>query len=46
MSMMRVVRAALPFLAVLFVFLIIVTYVPFLSTWLPTMVMGPEVIVK
>ncbi|MEZ5780007.1 MAG: TRAP transporter large permease subunit [Paracoccaceae bacterium] len=46
MSMMRVVKAALPFLAVLFVFLIIVTYVPVLSTWLPTKVMGPEVIVK
>ncbi|MDH5531435.1 MAG: TRAP transporter large permease subunit [Paracoccaceae bacterium] len=46
MSMMRVVRAALPFLAVLFVFLIIITYVPFISTWLPTTVMGPEVIVK
>ncbi|MGB3177946.1 MAG: TRAP transporter large permease subunit [Albidovulum sp.] len=46
MSMMRVVKAALPFLAVLFVFLIIVTYVPVLSTWLPTQVMGPEIIVK
>ena len=46
MSMMRVVKAALPFLGVLFVFLIIVTYVPFLSTWLPTQVMGPETIVK
>ncbi len=46
MSMMRVVRAALPFLGVLFVFLIIVTYVPILSTWLPTEVMGPETIVK
>ncbi len=46
MSMMRVVRAALPFLGVLFVFLILVTYVPFLSTWLPTEILGPEVIVK
>lgn len=46
MSMMRVVRAALPFLAVLFVFLIIITYVPILSTWLPTLMMGPETIVK
>ncbi|MCB2128525.1 MAG: TRAP transporter large permease subunit [Rhodobacteraceae bacterium] len=46
MSMMRVVKAALPFLAVLFVFLIIVTYVPILSTWLPTLVMGPETIIK
>ncbi|TCP61843.1 C4-dicarboxylate transporter DctM subunit [Rhodovulum bhavnagarense] len=46
MPMMRVVRAALPFLAVLFVFLIIVTYVPWLSTALPTALMGPEIIVK
>jgi C4-dicarboxylate transporter DctM subunit len=46
MSIMRVVRAALPFLGVLFVFLILVTYVPFLSTWLPTSVMGPETIVR
>ncbi len=44
MSMMAVVRAALPFLAVLFVFLIIVTYVPIISTWLPTLMMGPEII--
>ncbi len=46
MPMMRVVRAALPFLAVLFVFLIMVTYIPWLSTWLPTTFMGPEIIVK
>ena len=44
MSMMRVVRAALPFLAVLFVFLILVTYIPWLSTALPTAYMGPEII--
>ncbi|MDU9003453.1 TRAP transporter large permease [Sedimentitalea todarodis] len=46
MPMMRVVRAALPFLAVLFVFLIIVTYVPSISTFLPNTFMGPEIIVK
>jgi C4-dicarboxylate transporter DctM subunit len=46
MPMMRVVRAALPFLAVLFVFLIMVTYIPWLSTFLPTYFMGPEIIVK
>ncbi|PFG62920.1 C4-dicarboxylate transporter DctM subunit [Thioclava sp. ES.031] len=46
MPIMRVVKAAAPFLAVLFVFLILVTYVPFLSTWLPTMAMGPETVVK
>ncbi|MEL6957925.1 MAG: TRAP transporter large permease subunit [Pseudomonadota bacterium] len=44
MSMMRVVQAALPFLAVLFVFLIMVTYIPWLSTMLPTAYMGPEII--
>lgn len=46
MPMMRVVRAALPFLAVLFVFLIMVTYIPVLSTWLPTTFMGPEIVVN
>ena len=44
MPMMAVVRAALPFLAVLFVFLIIVTYVPWISTVLPNTFMGPEII--
>ena len=46
MPMMSVVKAALPFTAVLFVFLIMVTYIPIISTWLPTLVMGPEIIVK
>ncbi|NVO23541.1 TRAP transporter large permease [Donghicola sp. C2-DW-16] len=46
MPMMAVVRAALPFLAVLFVFLIMVTYIPWLSTYLPTTFMGPEIITK
>ncbi len=44
MGVMQVVRAALPFLMILFVFLIIVTYVPQLSIWLPTKLMGPEII--
>lgn len=46
MPMMAVVRAALPFLAVLFVFLILVTYVPAISTWLPTTLMGPETVLN
>ncbi|MDW3221904.1 MAG: TRAP transporter large permease [Paracoccaceae bacterium] len=46
MPMMSVVKAALPFTAVLFVFLIMVTYIPIISTWLPTLVMGPEIIIK
>ncbi|MFK7754982.1 MAG: TRAP transporter large permease [Sedimentitalea sp.] len=44
MPMMAVVRAALPFLAVLFVFLIMVTYIPWLSTMIPNALMGPEII--
>jgi C4-dicarboxylate transporter DctM subunit len=35
MSIMQVVRAALPWLSILLVFLVIVTYVPQLSLWLP-----------
>ena len=46
MSMMRGVKASLPFLAVLFVFLIMVTYIPWLSTYLPNSVMGPEIVIQ
>jgi C4-dicarboxylate transporter DctM subunit len=37
MSIMQVVRAALPWLSVLFVFLIIITYVPWLALVLPSL---------
>jgi C4-dicarboxylate transporter DctM subunit len=43
MPMMRVVRAALPFLGVLFVFLILVTYIPIISTYMPDAFMGPQI---
>ncbi len=46
MSMLGVVKAAAPWLGIMFLFLIIVTYVPFVSTWLPTLMMGPEIITK
>lgn len=46
MQMLSVVKAAAPWLAILFIFLIIVTYVPAVSTWLPTFMMGPEIITK
>jgi C4-dicarboxylate transporter DctM subunit len=46
MPMMAVVRAALPFLGVLFIFLIMITYIPIISTFLPTYFMGPEIIVN
>ncbi|SFI61915.1 TRAP transporter large permease [Celeribacter neptunius] len=44
MPMMAVVRAALPFLAILFLFLILITYIPAISTILPNALMGPEII--
>ena len=46
MSMLSVVKAAAPWLGIMFIFLIIVTYVPAVSTWLPTLFMGPEIITK
>lgn len=46
MPMMAVVQAALPWLGILFLFLILVTYVPWLSTFLPTAFMGPETIIR
>ena len=44
MSVLNVVKAALPWLGIMFIFLIIVTYIPWVSTWLPTLMMGPEII--
>jgi C4-dicarboxylate transporter DctM subunit len=46
MSVMRVVKAALPWVSIMFAFLILVTYVPWISTWIPNSLMGPELITK
>jgi len=46
MSMVDVVKAASPWLVIMFLFLIIVTYIPWVSTWLPTLMMGPEIITR
>jgi C4-dicarboxylate transporter DctM subunit len=43
MSMVDVVKAAAPWLIIMFLFLIIVTYIPAISTWLPNTLMGPEI---
>ena len=34
----------LPWVGILFIFLIMVTYIPWISTYLPTLLMGPEII--
>ena len=44
MPLMRVVKAALPWLSILFIFLILVTYVPWISTFLPNLMFGPEIV--
>ena len=44
MSVLNIMKAALPWLGIMFLFLILVTYVPSISTWLPTSLMGPEII--
>lgn len=46
MSLIQVVRAAMPFVCVLLLFLILVTYVPIISTWLPYLLMGPEIVTR
>jgi C4-dicarboxylate transporter, DctM subunit len=40
MSILQVVKAAFPWLMILLVFLVLVTYVPILSTWLPDLFFG------
>lgn len=44
MSMVDVIKAAMPFVCVMFIFLILITYIPAISTWLPITLMGPEII--
>ncbi|GGF07660.1 TRAP transporter large permease [Stappia taiwanensis] len=44
MSLIQVVRASMPFVLILLLFLVLVTYTPALSTWLPYSLMGPEII--
>ncbi|MEM6441192.1 MAG: TRAP transporter large permease subunit, partial [Pseudomonadota bacterium] len=46
MPVWDVVKAAAPWLIILFVFLIMVTYIPVLSTLLPNYFMGPEIILQ
>ncbi len=42
MPLLKVVKAAFPWLLILLVFLVIITYIPAISTWLPNSLMGPE----
>ncbi|WP_282609287.1 TRAP transporter large permease [Pelagibius sp. Alg239-R121] len=44
MPLMQVVKAAMPWLSILFVFLILVTYIPWISTFLPNLMFGPQLV--
>jgi C4-dicarboxylate transporter DctM subunit len=44
MSILEVVKAALPWLGILLLFLILVTYVPIVSTLLPDLLYGPQIL--
>ena len=42
MSIEKVLKASLPWMIIMILFLILVTYVPIISTFLPNAIMGPE----
>ena len=44
MSLSQVVKAAMPFVGVLMIFLVLVTYIPAISIALPYAIMGPELV--
>nr|WP_321443498.1 TRAP transporter large permease subunit [uncultured Cohaesibacter sp.] len=46
MSLVQVVRAALPWVGILMIFLVLVTYIPWISTAIPTALMGPETVTR
>ncbi len=46
MDMWTVVKCAIPWLAILLVFLFVVTYIPILSIFLPDLLFGPSTVIK
>ena len=44
MSLTEVLKAALPWMVLLVLFLILVTFVPPISIWLPNLLFGPEIV--
>jgi C4-dicarboxylate transporter DctM subunit len=46
MPLTEVIKAAAPWLMLLLGFLVLITYVPIVSTFLPTLLLGPETVVQ
>jgi C4-dicarboxylate transporter DctM subunit len=44
MSLIEVLKAALPWMVLLVIFLILVTFIPPISIWLPNSLFGPELV--
>ena len=44
MPLIEVIKAALPWLGLMLGFLMLITFVPQISTYLPTLLMGPEIV--
>jgi C4-dicarboxylate transporter DctM subunit len=46
MPLIEVIKATLPWLLIMLGFLMIITFIPSISTYLPTLLMGPEIVVN
>ncbi len=46
MSLLEVIKATYPWLLLMLSFLMIITYIPQVSIWLPNLLMGPETVVQ
>jgi C4-dicarboxylate transporter DctM subunit len=46
MPLTEVIKAAAPWLMLLLGFLVLITYVPAVSTFLPTLLLGPETVIQ
>ena len=46
MPLTDVIKAAFPWLMILLMFLLVITYVPAVSTFLPNLFFGPEIVTR
>jgi C4-dicarboxylate transporter, DctM subunit len=44
MPLIEVIKSTLPWLLLMMVFLMMITFIPQISTYLPTLLMGPEIV--
>ncbi len=44
MPLIQIIKATLPWLLLMMIFLMMITFIPTISTYLPTLLMGPEIV--